>query len=1574
MVKNEYGKYPMNPRSQRLVACHGVAGCQQFRLAHCPWLIGAIAIAWISLGGGALGQGRFNRNIAAPQQGALMSPPREVQALVDEARRNIENQQWSEATYAIGLLLGIEDSQQEDNASVDYFIVEDIDAGKQIAAVDSIFKKTIELVESLPEEATKLIELRYGVRAGQLLDKAISDSDWDSLAQVAGRYCFTKSGQDACVIMGEHWLRKGEPRQAARFFEMAFRQKSGLTRLGPELGILTAASYKAAGFNEDAFRCMEATKNQFASASVQAFGSTIEWKNRTTKTKDLVEGLDLGSSRNYERVVKQPHYLGGNPRRNADTLAGIPLPILRWHTELHESKQQKDNLEKDLNDKINEGKSTVIPSRVPINVGPWVITSTYDQRIVAVDTLTGRIGWECFYSGMPLGFSMDRFPTRDSHSLNLTAADYLAKRVWGETAVGMPTSDGERVFSISELPAIDIAESFAAGQNARVAKPQAFRNFNVMQCWSVREEGKLIWEVGGLKSSTEPQLAGVLFLGAPLPHHGELFVIGEMNSDVYLFAIQAQTGKMSWRQPLATNLGSIATDQLRRSVGVVPAADGTIVVCPTLSGYLVGFDSVSKSLLWAFPYRPKIIPGSQNQFSLFGQQESGDYSPFLSRAAEVSVTIHEGVVLFSPSDGEGENVYALSAETGALLWQSDSRNDPVRYVAGAWKDKVIVVNQSSIAALDIETGKELWPALRYPNNAQVVGRGVRNAGAYLLPLSSQEIIQVDLEKGTVVESVKTEKPLGNLVSIGDRLVCASPYELDCYSVREAFQSQLKEELQRSSISRAGLTRQGELALSKGDYDAAISFLEQAKKLEPNNPEVVMLLNKVGLAALTSDFDKYVDRVNLSQDLAYDRDRLPYLRMLAQGLQKQGRYKDAMLKLLELSELRTSQRQDQVAGTDYAVQTPQWTVQEDRWIATQVHRCANQLSPDEWKEIEKAIEERKPKISSGPSNVRRMILEHLASVDALESLRLDSASELIKQGDYFQAERMLVSESRHEGKGGSGVDALRRRDLLAQVYLKLGRFDQALVAMEGDIARLNAVVQNVPGVKLPDLSRMSADPTAVKPAADWPSGRVDASTSFVTQLVIDRSVILESYSTCRWRRRIGDAVRNWSVHYGQGNFLFSNGAGEEVMRCFVPIGNMDKATVPNVYSVDSLILVEMNREIIAINTLGQGNDQSAPQWRESFESNVPEERGRGRSGAIPLNEWGLPQSKGVFRVAAVSRFGLVVLFDDNLICLDLSTGKRVWTVSGFKDAQFAYDGSTLMSFSPRSKAIVHLDLRDGSRKKQIDLKGEMQFVGTVGKYWLMEPASTSRMLHLVDASDGRVVLSKQMSIDTRLTLDGDSGVLALQVSGDVTYWKLSEEKEYVTKAQVEGRVSGLTAHRFGDTILLMPFSTQLQIDSVKVSPPTTDPGFAPLAGRLIALSAVDGTLVWKQNNLVRQFAFPLAQDRTTPFAVFVRRLTLPKVEGVEVDSMSIAVVDTRDGRVVYSKDDLPASRDRGFTQRVRPQDNLISVDYLGANVTLKFLEPEASATEAAPAPQFDFGNIDEKEFRKTIEARMKQKEQ
>ena len=1531
-------------------------------------------------------QGRPGRRPAVISlEVTLMSAPREILVLLEEAEQGVKREQWGEATFAMGILLGLEEARQTDLSGVDFFVADEnellglpkkpSDIKTNGNSKSTVFQRVYELIESLPTEATKIVDLRYGTQAGQKLDIAIADSDWGSIAEVASKYGFTTSGQDALVLLGEHWLRKGDARRAARLLSRAFKQRSASERLGPELGILVASAYQIAGMQVEALSVIESTRTQFNKVDLNWKGTTVGWDARTLITKNDFDKMDLGGQLPIDRIIKQPYYQSGNAARNADTNAGIPLPFLQWHAELHESKQHKDNLELTLKERVADGKSTFIPTRYPISVGQWIIASTYDQRIVAIDALTGRLGWECPYSGMPMGFSMDRFLSREGHSYNLPAPDYLAKRVWGETLLGSISSDGERIFNISELPAIDIAESFAMGPNARVAKPKGAPSYNILQCWSVRDEGKAKWEVGGQKSLTEPKLAGTLFLGSPLPHEKELLILGELNSDLYLLGIAPETGKLLWRQPLTTNYATLASDQMRRSTGAIPAADGAIIVCPTLSGYLVAYDKSNRSMVWAFKYpiRPDFASG--NQAGAFGQIDLADFSPLTPRSADNSVVISDGVALFAPSDGN--DAYAIKVDDGTLLWKlSDAKINSfqVRYVAGAWQGMAVIVGPSAMVVVDLKSGLPKWPKLDFPDAQQTIGRGVRKKGTYLLPTSGNTILQIDLSKGQIMESVRVEQPLGNLVSVGDRLICATPFELDCYSVREAFQNQLKLELQRDAVSPSGLARQSELALANGDYDAALNFLEQARKIDPNNAEVILLINKTGLAALIADFDKYADRVNVLENIAIDRDKVPYLRLMVKGLQKQGRFKESLSALLKLSRLRTTQRQEQMSGAGNIEMTPQWSVQEDRWIASQVRNTIAKLTPIEMKDLKSEVSEEMDLMMKMPPHVRRVKLGHFDSIQQTDAMRLESAEQLVKQKDYLQAERLMTSDGFLDGADPKSKEAIERRTILASIYIRMKRFDLALSYLSSDANRLAELIREYYGLSNDGLLPFTASPPLAegpqKNAADWPTGKVHVSVEPSEVVPLDKAIETDTTLVCKWKTRIGDALSGWEIKAGSVNFSFSNAASRENFQIYADVGTPERAVVPIVHSVDSLVLLEFNRQIIAVDTLGgTTREQDGVLWREQFEVEpTPQDP----------KSWGLPPSKGNFKVASVARSGVVILTDDELSCLDLTTGGKIWTRTGFKGCSFATDKEKLFVHQPKNRLILKLDIRDGAILDEVShADTAWSAITAVGRFWLMEEAAAKKdavgkedakkpfRLAMVDAADGKKLFSKEFPAGTRLAIDGETGVIILKVSGELTYWNLVTEKEFVRQVETDLKFNQISVQRFGNTLLTMLYSSAWELERFKISPELGDPNFNAVAGRIFAISADDATVLWKQSPIAHQFHFPVAQDRTSPFAVFVRVLRLSKVGTVAVDCLSVAFVDIRTGQVVYSRDDLmPVTRGLGFRQEIFTDQNTMAIDYVGNRVELNWTN-EKSLEE----PVYDFGYLELTEFKKRIEARL-----
>jgi len=121
----------------------------------------------------------------------LMIPSRELLTLLDEAKANIEAKEWTEATLAIGTLLGLEDAELKDDVGVDYFLK----PGKSKLRIikGSLFAEIADITNELPEEAFEILNVRHGVQAEQALRKALEEGDWRALEVVATRYSFLAS-------------------------------------------------------------------------------------------------------------------------------------------------------------------------------------------------------------------------------------------------------------------------------------------------------------------------------------------------------------------------------------------------------------------------------------------------------------------------------------------------------------------------------------------------------------------------------------------------------------------------------------------------------------------------------------------------------------------------------------------------------------------------------------------------------------------------------------------------------------------------------------------------------------------------------------------------------------------------------------------------------------------------------------------------------------------------------------------------------------------------------------------------------------------------------------------------------------------------------------------------------------------------------------------------------------------------------------------------------------------------------------------------------------------------------------
>jgi hypothetical protein len=1521
-----------------------------------PWLFASVFWGLFLFPAGLFAQG-FQSRFSMPE-GLLMVAPREVEVLLSDAQDSIAREQWGEAVIALGQLLGLEEEAVEQGLGEDYFLplVGGVKEGPR-----TVLGQAKQMLESLPQGAKQSVELRYGVRARQLLDRGIEEEDISALRQVASRYSFTEAGLDAALLLANRDLSDGSLASAALTLERLVDQAKARERFGPSLGVLAIATKIATSSRSDSLLLLERVRGYYPNVSVEWDGSKVGWNDKTA-TESILDSLSKEPFERIAKTVRWPMFEGGQYDRNGNTIGGRPVPILRWLVDLHESTQHKENLERTLRKQISERKSHVIPTRYPVATPTGlVLIPTYDQRILAIDTRTGKIRWPIVFSGTPLGFTFENTREVDGYSLGLPAPDYLVRRVWGDFTTSQISVDTQRVYSISETGAAEVGESFAIGQNGRFGRNGMIRTNNVLQAWSLPEEGKLLWECGGVATSSAPELTGALFLGAPLPTAEELLVLAELNGEVYLISLEPESGKLRWKQPLAANQGTtISLDPQRKSFGLSPTLDGSLVLCPTLSGFLVAYDLDRRELVWSknYPLNPSLTPGAA--FNFVGGMDLRETDPMMSRPLNTYVISQSGVSVFAPANGTA--VYGVSNSDGSELWQVGlEESSSFRFVAGVFNEIVVLVYAQELVGIDLKTGQPAWPAISFPNGAHVVGKCVRSDSKLLVPLSSQQLAEIDLVQGTILSTTRTERALGNLTVVGTQLLSVSPYELTCYSIRDPFQQELLEELKRSGESGLTMLKQGELDLASGDIDSALTNLERALEQSPNDKNVQRSLVKAASIALRSDFDQYVDRVKKYQSLTFDMDLPSYLRIVIHGLEKQGKWDEALLKILELSDGRMNRRVDQLNdGQDVDVNN-RWSIQEDVWISARLARIAEKVSAEGWGKLQAEITRRlAPEATRDPSALR-LRLQHFDGLPYTDEAKLRYIKTLGNR-NLIDAEYLLPSSPNALEVGGWTEGFQREiRRARAGIYLRGERPMKAWLELGQDDKAFQELSKTLTGRFQPGVLRFNEQSNLLErfqtrqalamQDVKWPTGKVDVTTTFV-QRNLQEGVdgVHGSSHTCTVVERIGTSFEGWQVYYHSGLLqLFNRTTGEDV-QYLLDISRPDRSVIPRIYALESLLIVELKDQLIAVDLFhATMSEQDGQLWTLSFGNEASEsmvDRGRGRSNTIERNSWGMPVQRRAFRVATLSRHGVVVQSNDELVAYHPLTGTRQWVLQGFKNASFIRNGDLLYAVVPGANKIQAIDLRDGFVTKEISTDQEgWTPIATVANRWLFSPVRTgnsdvaNRMrLRLVEPTTGEVVLKGDHTIDTRLAIAEDFGSIALRTDGTMTYWNAKTGQEVIQKVDVEGKFSSITAQVFGDIALVLPYAGSMELERVVVAPQMrTDPTVAGCAGRVFAVNLKDGSLAWDKSLPVKHFMFPLSQNRESPAAVFLRNLNLANVRGMTMNFTSLALVDVRTGRLLYQKHDLPAQLGDSFRQQLYPSIAEMQFRYQGNLVKVRWSE-------------------------------------
>ena len=672
-----------------------------------------------------------------PNDTAFIAPPREVIRPLIRSKKLIVANEISDAVEILGEVLA-------DDSAEDFLI------SRGSRYFESLRSRTEMILGSVEESYLEDYRIRYGIRARKLLERGVAESNSGLLKKVSNQFFFTESGSEAAMLLGHMELSRGQPSAAQSWFSKVVRFRSTAARHDPEASILLAMCQILGNNKASAKETLVSLKQRMPGTAVSFQGKDYTLFNRSEDAlpwlTSLIGDSPLASNRKFSEWLM----FQGNPSRTGKTGTGMPLLLPRWEHASGSSLALQAESAEYLETLIRDNEAPA-PAVQPLVVGDTIVYRDA-ERMYGIDFQTGKQQWS-----YPPEMAWNIKPNREVTNAKKMK---LRQRLTIDSIYGQASSDGKLIFLIPSPGSSSQREYDSVFQDAKLSDPEDQRTYNELVAIDSDNSGLLCWRIGGPNGLDEPKLAKTYFIGEPLPLEGVLYCCCVQGNAVQLVAIDSRTGKLRWSQAIANyNSESFNKDHFRRLAGVSPSyADGKLV-CLTGTGAVVALEVSTRTLLWGHEYRP---PASSKMIS----DKNGYANAMKDAWRDSQVTISNGKVFLTPV--LSRQLICLSLNTGHPVWFEEDGLLPRRvdresslYLAGVHHGKLILVGAEDVRAIDSQTGLPKW-SLDLAQGDLLSGRGYIGDGSLFLPTTSRKVLRIDLQTGKIVESVGTNRILGNL--------------------------------------------------------------------------------------------------------------------------------------------------------------------------------------------------------------------------------------------------------------------------------------------------------------------------------------------------------------------------------------------------------------------------------------------------------------------------------------------------------------------------------------------------------------------------------------------------------------------------------------------------------------------------------------------------------------------------------------------------------------------------------------------------------------------------------------------
>ncbi|HEX6960988.1 MAG TPA: PQQ-binding-like beta-propeller repeat protein, partial [Lacipirellula sp.] len=830
-------------------------------------------------------------------------------------------------------------------------------------------------------------------------------------------------------------------------------------------------------------------------------------------------------------------------------------------------------------------------------------------------------------------------------------------------------------------------------------------------------------------------------------------------------------------------------------------------------------------------------------------------------------------------------------------------------------------------------------SLNLPRGVFPSGTGFVSDGKYHLPLTTAEVITIDLADGKIVSraSSRDGAPLGNLICHRGAVISQNGMHLDCFDQIDDLRRRSEERLAEAPNDVEALRTLGEIAYNEGRLSDAVSLLERAFRADSHDVEVRDVLAECLATALDEDFVAHRSKLPLLKELNDGgvARRMLILRIEAQGLLEEGEILASAAACLDLYRLAGAPDEMLDLGRDHEAAV-------SRWIQAQLAAIWEKASDHQRDELKLKLNREATGLGEDPSaEDMARFLQFFGNLPMFEPMRAQYAK---LAGDPLEVQQILLDLA-------DSKDADLRNESMVRLAKQLHTAGLASLAAGYD-RRLKT--EDADG-ELAELLE-DAKQKAPKPLRQWPRGKVNVATAPTTGAAANARVRAPLWGVRLERTDsiLGLAAVHISASRGGELVLHDNFGREFFSANLEPDNHINYRHPGTMYGVSrgNLLVLSLGRQIVAVNTLA-AHDGIDPQvmWRASVGGNLHVEYARGFYGDVgPESQTNRPgtnraprpmdEGKWVGVIGPVTSQGVVFQDQRQLMCVDALSGDLRWSRSDvpqgcdlFGDDQYVFAAPT---GSTTARVYSAVDGRFIGKRQVPEWQQQLVTRGRTILVW--KKSGDSAELSVFDALTGDAAWKHEFESGSAVDVELGRYVAVVEPSGRVVIVDGASGEKLIDYAA--------SAKPAIEEVHLAVGQDDFLVTVKRPRPGNVDRQVRPLAniydspvidGELYLFDRTSGEMRWNRPAEVVQQALLLTQPVDVPFIVFAGQLARHDRGGSRAMT-TMLILDKATGRTLFQSDDLPQTGGGHCVARVTDAANhQAAVEMAGQTILLQFTE-------------------------------------